>query len=133
GQITALEYNWNIREQKAEEIKALIPEFNKADPRLESCLDIFYLQKSKAGYLNTALEQLLEKVEAFLSKREVATARKEERALNNRISAVESELRHYEQLEEELEALRGRHNDLRSTIMTDYLVSYSESIDQLFM
>lgn len=133
GQITALEYNWNIREQKAEEIKALIPEFNKADPRLESWLDIFYQQKSKAGYSNTALEQLLEKVEAFLSKGEVATARKEERALNNRISAVESELRHYEQLEEELEALRGRHNDLRSTIMTDYLVSYSESIDQLFM
>lgn len=133
GQLTALEHKWNQQELKSTEIIALIPEFNKSDPRLETWIEVFYQQKTQFGRLNAAAEHLLEKVEAFLSKGEVARARKEERMLNDRVKAADTEIKHYEKLEAELEMLRERHNEIRSTIMTDYLVNYSETIDQLFM
>ena len=133
SQQTALEHNWNQQNLKAAEIIALIPEFNKSDPRLESWINVYYQQKTQFGRLNATAEHLLEKVEAFISKGEVARARIEERKLNDRIKEADTEINHYEKLEAELEILRERHNEIRSTIMTDYLVNYSETIDQLFM
>ncbi|NEZ42590.1 AAA family ATPase [Paenibacillus alvei] len=133
SQLTALEHKWNQQNLKATEIIALIPEFNKSEPRLQLWIDEYYQQKTQFGRINAAAEHLLEKVEAFISKGEVAKARIEERKLNDHVKAADTEIEHYEKLESELEVLRERHNEIRSTIMTDYLVNYSETIDQLFM
>ncbi|WP_162616139.1 AAA family ATPase [Paenibacillus lutimineralis] len=133
GKLAISDHKWKERELKASEIKSLIPEFDILDPNIESWVRSFYQQKAEWGRLNATAEQLLEKVEAFLNKGEIADAKIEEKILSDLVNAKEIEIKHYEKLEAEIELLRERHNEIRSALMTDYLIDYSQSIDQLFM
>ncbi|MGV2881736.1 AAA family ATPase [Paenibacillus taichungensis] len=132
-QLMALEQKWNEQAFKTQEIKIMIPDFNQSDPKIEVWIGKFNQQKAVLGSFDTKTKQVLEKAEAFLSKGDITKIKKEELTLREGVKAKDEENKHFETLEIDVENLRTRHNEIRSTIMTDYLINYSEIIDQLFM
>ncbi|MDR6780406.1 exonuclease SbcC [Paenibacillus peoriae] len=133
GHLVALKHSWVEQEEKAKEIKILIPEFDRFKPDFNHWVKTFYDQKSDLTRINTAFGQILEKMEAYLSKGEVADVKLEEQRLSDLIEVRSRELEHFATLESEINLLRERHEKIRSDLMTDYLIDHSEAIDQMFL
>ncbi|SEL31356.1 AAA family ATPase [Paenibacillus sp. OK003] len=133
GCIVTLNHSWNEQEDKANEIKVLIPEFDRLKPNFDYWVKTFFDQKIDLARINSAFGQILEKVEAYLSMGEVANIKLEEQRLKGLIEMTTRELKHFETLESEINLLRVQHETIRSDLMTDYLVEHSEAIDQMFL
>ncbi|MBY0217842.1 AAA family ATPase [Paenibacillus illinoisensis] len=133
GHLVTLNHSWAEQEEKANEIKMLIPEFDRLKPDFDYWVKTFYDQKSDLARINIAFGQVLEKVEVYLSKGEVANVKLEEQRLNGLIELRTREQEHFETIESEINLLRVHHETIRSDLMTDYLVEHSEAIDQMFL
>lgn len=132
-EIQQIEYNNNIRQNKVQQVKKLLPSFNGDLTILDHTINYYENNINNLMELDHALQQILQQVKVFLSHEELIEYQKRERLLRKDIIKYEDNNKLFTQLINEIEDSKRSHTVVQSNLMTTYLLGYSEIIDKLFM
>ncbi|CAM4343492.1 exonuclease SbcC [Paenibacillus endophyticus] len=119
------------KELKLIEIRNFIPGFTVEER--QSQLDPIIRRIDLLRNWDAELEEQLLKIEAFLSRSNIMALKNELSVMVLELTREEDNSKYYEGLLDQLKQLDEDHGKIQSELMNEYLQSYSEKIDELFM
>ncbi|MGF2621031.1 AAA family ATPase [Bacillus cereus] len=123
----------NARQNKIKQLNKIIPNFNGDLEFLEQSINKYEKKYTDLTDSDQTLQQILENIQVFLSQENLLLLRSKENVLQEDLNKYKKKKELYEQLNTDILESKKNHTTVQSTLMTNYLSSYSDIIDQLFM
>ncbi|KAA0948704.1 SMC family ATPase [Sporosarcina sp. ANT_H38] len=133
-QVVYLDNKWAKREKQIKEIQNKLPDYTGNIYETHKWTELLNERVVLLNNLEEKIKNKLPKVRNFLQVDEVTKLSGDRQLLKESIDERTKTSESYHKfINEELELLKKKHTEVRSDLISDYLLRHSEFIDQLFM